>query len=384
MAPPIPQLPMSTAPLIPISLLTGFLGSGKTTLLNYLIAQPALKDTLVIINEFGEIGLDHLLVAHSEEDIVVEMSSGCLCCTIRGDLQKTLREMTLRCAEGGQRKFNRVMIETTGLASPIPILHTLMTDGFISSHYRLDGVIVAVDAANGMATLDNHIEAVQQAAVADRLLLTKSDIVDDRTLSVLQQRLATINPAAPQLISRQGQIDTALLLDAGLFTASGKIPDVMRWLNEQAYADGPESGHAHHHSDHGDHEHHTHGGDQHHGHHHHDVNVHDDHIRTFCFTFEEPITPEAFDEWLSLFVGFKGENILRMKGIVNLAGEDKPVVIHGVQHIFHPTVTLPQWPSDDRRTRIVFITRDIEHATIARSFDAFMQAYTIEQDMRRS
>lgn len=370
---------MSTAPLIPISLLTGFLGSGKTTLLNYLIAQPELKDTLVIINEFGEIGLDHLLVAHSQEDIVVEMSSGCLCCTIRGDLKKTLKDVIWGFSEGGQRRFNRVIIETTGLASPIPILHTLMTDSFLAVKYRLDGVIVAVDAANGMATLDNHIEAVQQAAVADRLLITKSDLVDAPALAALQARLASINPGAAQLLPQQGQIDPALLLDAGLFKSTEKVPDVARWLNEQAFAD--DARHGHHHEHKHDHHHEHHGHDDHH--HHHDVNVHDDHIRAFCFTFDTPITPEAFEEWLSLFVGFKGENILRMKGIVNLAGEDKPVVIHGVQHIFHPTVTLPEWPSEDRRTRIVFITRDIERATIARSFDAFMQAYTIEQEMRQ-
>lgn len=369
----------SASPLIPISLLTGFLGSGKTTLLNYLIAQPELKDTLVIINEFGEIGLDHLLVAHSMEEVVaVEMSSGCLCCTIRGDLKYTLKDITWRFAEGGKRKFNRVIIETTGLASPIPILHTLMTDGFISSHYRLDGVIVTVDAVNGMSTLDNHTEAVQQAAVADRLLITKSDLTDAATLSALQGRLGRVNPGAVQIVSQQGKVDPALLLDAGLFQSTEKMPDVARWLNEQAFSD-----HAHdHHHAHPGHDHkHDHG---HHEHHHHDVNQHDDHIRAFCFTFDEPIAPDVFEEWLGMFVGFKGENILRMKGIVNLAGEDKPVVIHGVQHIFHPTVTLPAWPSEDRRTRIVFITRDIEHATIARSFDAFMQAYTIEQDLKNT
>ncbi len=364
------------APLIPISLLTGFLGSGKTTLLNYLVAQPELKDTLVIINEFGEIGLDHLLVAHSQDDVVVEMSSGCLCCTIRGDLKKTLKDITWRFAEGGQRKFNRVIIETTGLASPVPILHTLMTDNFIASRYRLDGVVTTIDAVNGMDTLDRYTEAVQQAAVADRLLLTKTDLADSTALAALQARLKVLNPAATQVLSRQGQVAPQALLNAGLFKAAEKTPDVARWLNEEAFSD-THAAHGHRHEHKHDHEH------QHeHDHaHQHDVNRHDDHIRAFCFSFDEPIAPDLFDEWLSLLVGFKGQNILRIKGIVNLAGEDKPVVIHGVQHIFHPTVTLPEWPSDDHRTRIVFITHDIERSVIERSFSAFMQAQAIERDM---
>jgi G3E family GTPase len=368
---------------IPVSLLTGFLGSGKTTLLNYLIGQPEMKDTLVIINEFGEIGLDHLLVAHSQEDTVVEMSSGCLCCTIRGDLKKTLKDITWRFAEGGKRKFNRVVIETTGLAAPAPILHTLMTDPFIASRYRLDGVVVTVDAVNGMATLDNHVEAVQQAAVADRLLLTKTDLADAAAIEALAQRLRTLNPGARQLRPEHGKISPAELLDAGLFKPGEKIPDVARWLNEEAFAESEHAAHAHgHHGhDHGHHAHHDHGHDHHrHDDHAHDVNRHDDHIRAFCFSFDEPIDPPLFDEWLSLLVGFKGPNILRIKGILNLKGCDRPTVIHGVQHIFHPTVTLPAWPSEDRRSRIVFITRDIERATIARSFDAFMQAQAIERE----
>ncbi|RAM63003.1 ATP-binding protein [Herbaspirillum rubrisubalbicans] len=380
-----PSVPAGAAP-IPVSLLTGFLGSGKTTLLNHLITQPEMKNTLVIINEFGEIGLDHLLVAHSQEDTVVEMSSGCLCCTIRGDLKKTLKDITWRFAEGGQRKFDRVVIETTGLASPTPILHTLMTDSFIAARYRLDGVIVTVDAVNGMSTLDHHPEAIQQAAVADRLLLTKTDLADAATLAALQARLRTLNPGARQLQPQLGQIAAAELLDAGLFKPGEKMPDVARWLNEEAFAEQQAHAHEHHHHGHDHHDHHDHGHahHEHHDHHDHahDVNRHDDHIRAFCFTFDEPIDPVLFDEWLSLLVGFKGPNILRIKGILNLKGDDQPTVIHGVQHIFHPTATLPEWPSEDRRSRIVFITRDIERATIARSFDAFMQAQAIEREAR--
>jgi G3E family GTPase len=262
----------------------------------------------------------------------------------------------------------------------VPILHTLMTDAFIAARYRLDGVIVTVDAVNGMSTLDHHVEAVQQAAVADRLLLTKTDLAEPAALDALRERLRTLNPTARQLQPQQGKIAPAELLDAGLFKPGEKMPDVARWLNEEAFAEKKaHAHHDHHHGhDHGHHHHHDHGHDD----HAHDINRHDDHIRAFCFSFDEPIDPALFDEWLSLLVGFKGPNILRIKGILNLKGEDRPTVIHGVQHIFHPTVTLPEWPSEDRRSRIVFITRDIERATIERSFDAFMQAQSIEREAR--
>lgn len=360
--------------LIPVSLLTGFLGSGKTTLLNHLVRQPAMRDTLVIINEFGEIGLDHLLVAHSEENVVVEMSSGCLCCTIRGDLQKTLKDAHWRFSRNAERQFNRVFIETTGLADPLPILHTLMADAELSQHYRLDGVITTVDAVNGMGTLDAHEEAVRQAAVADRLLLTKTDLAEASQLSALKQRLATINPGAPQTAILNGEVEADTLFDLGLFRAEGKSLDVQKWLNEEAYKEGR--------SDHHDHDRDHHGHEHHHHHHHdhgshgqdpHDVNRHDDRIRAFCFTFDQPLDPVLFEEWLSLLMSLKGGDMLRLKGILNLAGREGPTVIHGVQHIFHPTIELPAWPSDDHSTRIVFITRDIDKDLIEKTFEAFMR-----------
>jgi G3E family GTPase len=357
--------------LIPVSLLTGFLGSGKTTLLNHLVHQPALRDTLVIINEFGEIGLDHLLVTHSEENVVVEMSSGCLCCTIRGDLQKTLKDAHWRFARNAERQFNRVIIETTGLADPMPILHTLMADAELAEHYRLDGVITAVDAVNGMGTLDAHQEAVRQAAVADRLLLTKTDLADAAQLAALKQRLAIINPSAAQSAVLNGAVEAASLFDLGLFRAEGKSLDVQKWLNEEAYKDQAEA-HDDHHQHHDHHDHHGHH-DHAHDNHAHDVNRHDDRIRAFCFTFQEPIDPIMFEEWLTLLMSLKGGDMLRLKGILNLAGRSGPTVIHGVQHIFHPTIELPEWPSEDHSTRIVFITRDIDRDLIERTFDAFMR-----------
>lgn len=330
---------------IPVSVLTGFLGSGKTTLLNRLVRHPAMGKALVIINEFGAIGIDHDLIAPSQEqETIVEMSSGCLCCTIRGDLQRTLRDAPWRFAREGQCWFDRVVIETTGLADPAPILHTLMTDPDLQTLYRLDAVITTVDAATAMATFDTQEEAVKQAAVADRILLTKTDLVDSPELAVLEARLKSINPAADPIRTNHGQIDPALLFDAALFDPASKSADVQAWLKAEAY----EQDHAHGHTDH----------------HHHDINRHDDRIRAVCLTFDEPLPAASFENWLDLLMMFKGQDVLRIKGILNLEGFEQPAVIHGVQHIFHPPVMLDAWPSDDHRSRIVFITRDIDEAAL--------------------
>ncbi len=342
---------------LPVSVLTGFLGSGKTTVLNYLIQQPALSRTLVLINEFGEIGLDHDLVTHSKDDVVIEMSSGCLCCTIRGDLAKTLREAPGRFARGGELWFDRVVIETTGLADPAPILHTLMTDSAVARRYRLDGVIATVDAVNGGDTLDRQIESVKQAAVADRLLLTKADLADLDVLRRLQERLRDLNPAAPQIIAENGTVDPILLFDAGLYNPKTKSPDVQNWLKAEAY--GEPHGHGHGTAGHG------------HTHQHNDVNRHDAHIKALCLTIDEPIRGDALDRWLEVLLLFRGADFLRIEGIINVADLDGPVVIHGVQHSFHPPVILKEWPSKDRRSRIVFITRDIDESAIRDTLKIF-------------
>lgn len=361
----------SPSSLIPVTLLTGFLGSGKTTVLNHLVRQPELADALVIINEFGEMALDHLLVAHSTENLVMEMSSGCLCCTIRGDLVKTLRDITWRFSRNGQRQFRRVLIETTGLADPAPIIHTLMTHPQIAPKYRLDGIVTTVDTATGMHTLEQHPEAVKQAAVADALLLTKADLASDEQRQALLRRLDGINPAAPRWEVQGGEITPQKVLNLGLFSTDGKTPDVARWLREEAYAPAHEHAHAHHEHDHGHHDHdHDHG----HAHDHHDVNRHDDHIRAFCFHVDDPIPDEVLTNWLELLMAFVGSNILRVKGILNVEGSAQPIVVHGVQHIFHPPVPLPAWPSEDRRSRLVFITQDVDREVVERTFEALRQA----------
>jgi G3E family GTPase len=329
--------------LIPVSVLTGFLGSGKTTVLNHLVHSAQMNRALVIINEFGAISLDHDLIARSSEDLVVEMMGGCLCCTIRGDLQTTLRDAPWRFARNGTCWFDRVIIETTGLADPAPILHTLMMDPQLSSLYRLDGVIATVDAAAGMATLDLQEEAVRQAAVADRILLTKTDLATPEQRAAIESRVRVLNPAAAIIPVMNGEADPASLFDCGLYNPATKSNDVQRWLAAEAYEG--EHGHGH---EHGDHDHH-----------HHDVNRHDARIHASCLTFDQPLLPEAFERWIDVLMSFKGPDILRVKGILNLQGETKPVVIHGVQHIFHPPVRLDGWPSEDRRTQLVFITRGI-------------------------
>lgn len=380
--------------LIPVTLLTGFLGSGKTTLLNHLVRQPELARTLVIINEFGEVGLDHLLMSRVADDTVVEMSSGCLCCTIRGDLVSTLKDAHWRFSRGGERQFDRVVIETTGLADPAPIIHTLMTVDVIARRYRLDGVVTTLDLTNAGDTLDTQPEALKQAAVADCLLLTKADLAEPAAVTALEQRLHRINPAGRRLRVENGVVAPSALMGLGLFDPQQKTPDVAHWLNEEAYRDAADthgghdqSAHGHHddhgHEDHlgeyqGEHQrrHHDHGSDQDvAGHHHHDLNRHDDHIRAFCIVIDQPLADSMLDAWLDLLLSLAGPDMLRIKGILNLRGRAAPVVIHGVQHIFHPPVELPAWPSDDRRSRIVFITRDIPREVVEESLGAFIEVW---------
>jgi G3E family GTPase len=347
---------------IPLTVLTGFLGAGKTSLLNRLIADPALAETAVIINEFGEIGLDHLLVREIRDGVVL-LQSGCLCCTLRGDLVDALEQL-LRDLDNGRANFRRVVLETTGLADPAPVLQTAMAHPYLVMRYRLDGVVTVVDAVNGEATLNAHEEAVKQAAVADRIVLTKTDLLDTPERRDAKERLIgrlrALNPAAPILDAAAGEATPGRLLNCGLYDPARKIPDVKRWLAAEAYD--------------------RHGG---HDHHHHDVNRHDERIRAFSIVTDTAISASSFDMFLDLMRSLHGPNLLRLKGIVKLAETpERPLVIHGVQHIFHPPVRLPSWPDSDHRTRIVLITRDLEERAVRGLFDAFLGAPAPDQPDR--
>lgn len=341
---------------IPVSILTGFLGAGKTTLLNRLIGDVWLADAALIINEFGDVGIDHLLV-ESSSDGVIELSDGCLCCTVRGELVDTLADLMDRMQTGKIRPFSRVVIETTGLADPIPVMQSVIGHPALGQSYRLEGLVTVVDAVNGLATLDANEEARRQVAVADRIVISKKTLasVDDG----LSERLASINPLAAVRDADDESLSAQDLFDCGAYDPSARSMDVARWLETGGGGDGD------HHRDHG----HTHD----HGHHHHDVNRHDGGIRADTLVSDQPIAPDSLAMFLDLLRSAHGPKLLRMKGIVRLADDpSRPLVLHAVQSLMSPPVRLEQPPRGwDGKTRLVMITRDLPQGFIGELFAGF-------------
>ena len=321
---------------VPVTILTGFLGAGKTTLLNRLLQKPAMAGTAVLVNEFGEIGIDHILV-EKLDDTTVLLPSGCLCCSVQGDLARALRDLVARIQSGEVR---RVVVETTGLADPAPVVQSLLSDVALARHYRLDGIVTVVDAVHGLATLDAQEEAVRQIAMADRIVLSKTDLAP--ATDALRARITALNPGAPVIAAECGEVDPDSILECGLFDADGKIAEVRQWLNAAAWGA---------------------------------TGAHDGRIHSFCLTYTEPLHWSGIGMCLEMLIGTRGENLLRVKGILNLVGQDRPVAIHGVQHMFHEPVLLPEWPAGDPRTsRIVFITRDLSRETVEAGLLAFERA----------
>jgi len=337
---------------LPVTVITGFLGSGKTTLLRRLLRHPGMERAAVIINEFGDVAIDHELVAASSEQMTL-LSNGCLCCTLRTDLQDTLRELFIKRRSGEVIDFDRVFVETTGLADPIPVLHTLQTDGMLGAQYRLNGVVTLVDAINGMGQLDTMAEATKQAAVADRLIITKTDIADGQSVDLLRQRLEAMNPFALITTAIDGELDPALLANIGPQSVTARSEELGRWLNAIVPASrsaetggfvrqriAPEAG------------------------------VHDAAIHSFCLWFDKPFTWDELNAALQALTSLRGPDLLRVKGIVHVAGEHGPVVLQGAQHVFHPPVTLERGHDTDPRSRIVFIVRNIPRESIEALFAA--------------
>lgn len=320
----------------PVTILTGFLGAGKTTLLNRLLRHKDMAGAAVLVNEFGEIGLDHIL-AEAVRDDTVMMASGCLCCAVGGDLARALRGLI-------PRQVSRVMIETSGLADPAPVIQTLMSDVTLMRHFRLDGIVTVVDAMNGETSLDRHEEALRQVAMADRLILSKTDLAP--STEKLRARLAALNPDATIIHAVKGAVPPDQLVGVGFRPLEARPEAVKNWINTAAWG----------HSD-----------------------VHDGRIHSFCLTFDAPLHWQGVGTFLEMLIGTRGESLLRVKGLLNLIGQERPVAIHGVQHLFHEPELLAAWPEGDPRTsRIVFITRDLDRQTIEEGLLAFDRAARAE------
>jgi G3E family GTPase len=344
---------------IPVTIITGFLGSGKTSLLNSLLKNPTFKNTVTIVNEFGEIGLDHQLIETIDDNTVL-LSSGCLCCTVRDDLISTFEDL-LRSRDNNRiAPFERVIVETTGLADPPPILHTIMGHKYLSLRYRLEGIVTLVDCVNGIETLHQFPEAAKQVAVADRIIISKRDIATNAQYDNLIIDLKKLNPGAPLIDTQNAANLASQILDCGLYNPDSKQPDVRRWLNEEALNEIL---------------------DNHEGHNHGsktstqpDVNRHSSSIRAFCFSSLIPVNLQAYEVFIELLRAVHGANLLRVKGIVYLKDKpDQPLIVQGAQHVFHPPSFLESWSATEKSTKLVFIVKDISPEIIEKLWAALIR-----------
>ncbi len=322
----------------PVNVLTGFLGSGKTTLLQRLLRSPRMAHTAVLINEFGDVGLDHLLVQQVDEAVVL-LESGCICCSIRDDLKAALRDLLGRRERGDIPWFDRVVIETTGLADPGPILYTLLGEPVIRHHFRPGNVITTVDVLNAGLHLSRNPEGIKQVAAADCLVLTKTDLATPEQTAAVMAELKRLNPSAKLWYASEQPVDADFLLDA---TPSTQTPDPAPYRLRE------------------------------------DRPPHTDLVTSFSLVLDRPADWTAFGIWLSLLLNRHGDNVLRVKGILSVEGSPTPVFINGVQHIVHPPQHLERWPTEDHRSRIVFITREIDQARLRRSLEAFCRLRAAE------
>ena len=326
---------------IPVTVVTGFLGSGKTTLLNHLLAQPELARTAVIVNEYGEAGVDHDLLRFAQEKVLL-LENGCVCCALRGDLQQTLRDLFLARRNGEIGNFDRVLLETTGLADPAPVLQTLLSDSMLLAQFRLNGVVTCVDAYHALAQFETQPEALKQVALADRLVITKSDQVGADVVRAVREALAAAAPLASIGVAEHGVIEPAFVTEIGLADAQADAARIERWLGA-----APDDIAPHQHR-------------------------HDAAIETFVLRFERPFSARAFEQCIEVLTGLRGADLLRVKGLINIEGEPGPLVVQGVQHLFHPPVPLARWPDADRASRLVFITRGISREVVIALFNAVM------------